>query len=89
MTENLTSIYNELNALYNCYMILSESTLKKEISTVGMMVLYDKIAELLRHDYIYEILAKDNPYVLEDYVYHVKEDTPEFLSLIKQHLEQN
>lgn len=87
MIENIKNAYNELNALYNCYMVLSESFLENENSTVGMMVLYEKMAELLRQDYIYEILAKDNPYILEDYVYHVKDDTPEFLSLIKQHLE--
>lgn len=86
MIENITNAYNELNALYNCYMVLSESSLEKENSAVGMMVLYEKMAELLRHDYICEILAKDNSYDMEDYVYHVKEDTPEFLSKIKDYL---
>ena len=83
MIENLTSFYNELNALYNCYIVLSESSLEKETSKAGMMVIYERMVEILRHVDVFPIIAKNNPNVLEDYIYNVKNDTLEFLSLIR------
>ena len=89
MKIDLSKIYTDLHALFNCYMVLCESSLEKENSAIGKIVLYEKMIEMLRQVEVFDILSKDNPYVLEDYIHHVKEDTPNFLNLIKQHIEQN
>ncbi len=93
--EYLSEKVEELKSLLRCYLKLEEwknsTFVTQDLSAIeaGSLALGNAIREILAEDRIFPIIASDNPYPLEDFHWHVKSDTPTYITKIEQYLSNN
>lgn len=87
MQQNcISKAANNLQALLDCYLYLSEWSEgnKTGKSGHGKLAIYARMRSILEDESIYPIIAAESSYVLEDYIYHVEDDTPGFIEKIRK-----
>lgn len=89
--ENLINVSRELSSLFKCYKHLEEwsKTAKNyDAAIAGQNLVYNRMYDIIDDDAIWAIVGTDEPYPMEDYIHNVIQDTPEYISCLKNHIDK-
>lgn len=87
--ESLNRVLQELTSLFECYKHLEEWSRepdKHDAAVAGQELVYSRMYNIIDDDGIWSIVGTNEPYPLEDYAIFVLQDTPEYISRLKNYI---
>ncbi len=84
--DKIKAVVIELQDLLECYRHLSLLN-NQSAAKAGKSALYNRMNELLHLEEVETILLQAINYPFEDYIYHVEDDTQEFIDVLIRYMD--